>query len=153
MTTILEESRPETLDELEALWALPERRAKARRRRWRLAAESDVAAAARLYAFVWIGTIVLVGALEPAPAPGVQPPGYWYAATAVFWSALGAGLLSLLGPRRLALGCFATMGFAGIALGVACRTSGHHAGSFWLVETLVFGLLGVACAARLVARD
>jgi hypothetical protein len=153
MATILEESRPETLDDLEALWALPERRPTPRGRRWRLAAETDVAAAARTYALVWVGTIVLVGALEPAPAAGVQPPGYWYAASAVFWAALGAGLLSLLGPRRVALGCFATMGFAGIALGVACRASGHHAGSFWLVETLVFGLLGVACASRLVARD
>jgi hypothetical protein len=153
MAKILEESRQETLDELESLWALPERTPAKPKRRWRLAAESDVAAAARLYAFVWVGTIVLVGALEPAPAAGVQPPGYWYAASAVFWSALGAGLLSLLGPRRIALGCFAAMGFAGIALGVACRTSGHHGGSFWLVETLVFGLLGVACAARLVARD
>jgi hypothetical protein len=153
MTTILDESRPKTLDELEALWELPERRPPSRTRRWRVAAESEVSAAARLYAFVWIGTIVVVGALEPAPAANVHPPGYWYAASAVFWSALGAGMLSLLGPRRIALGCFAAMGFAGIALGVACRTSGHHAGSFWLVETLVFGLLGLACAARLVARD
>ena len=152
MATILEEPRRETLDELEALWALPERPER-RRRRWRIAAEAEVSAAARVYALVWVATIVVVGALEPAPAANVQPPAYWYAASAVFWTALGAGLLSLKGPRRLALGCFAAMGFAGIALGVACRTSGHHAGSFWLVETLVFGLLGLACAARLVARD
>jgi hypothetical protein len=65
---------------------------------------------------------------------------------------LASGLTSLRGSKRLALGCFAVMGFAGIALGVACRTSGHHGGSFWMVETLVFGLLGVAAAAQLVRR-
>ena len=149
MATILDE-RSDTVDELEALWELPEHDPQARR--WRLSTEADVSAAARRFAWIWVGTIVLIGFAEPAPAAGVHPPGYWYAASAIFWSALAAGLLSLLGPRRLALGSFATMGFAGIALGVACRASGHHAGSFWLVETLVFGLLGIACAAQLVSR-
>jgi hypothetical protein len=150
MATILDERRSETVDELEALWELPEHEPEGRR--WRLSSEADVARAAGRFAWIWVGTIVLIGFLEPAPAAGVQPPGYWYAASAVFWISLASGLLSLLGSRRAALGCFAAMGFAGIALGVACRASGHHAGSFWLAETLVFGLLGLACTAQLVSR-
>ena len=153
MATVLDQPRRESLDELEALWALPEQEPERRGRRWRLSSAEEVGPSAGRYALIWIATIVVVGSLEPAPAAGAQPPGYWYAASAIFWTALGGGLLSLLGRRRLAVGCFAAMGFAGIALGIACRTSGHHAGSFWLVETLVFGLLGVACAARLVTRD
>jgi hypothetical protein len=149
MTTVLDE-RQGTADELEALWELPDYTPPARR--WRLAAEAQVAAAAKTFARLWIATLVLAWFLEPAPAANVQPPGYWYAASAVFWVMLASGLTSLRGSKRLALGCFAVMGFAGIALGVACRTSGHHGGSFWMVETLVFGLLGVAAAAQLVRR-
>ena len=94
--------------------------------------------------------VVALAVFEPAPHPNVQVPLWGEILSDVFLLALLAGIIARFaaGPR-LALGFFAATGAMGMALGVGCRTSGHHTGSWWAVETAVFSALTLAALAGL----
>ena len=142
------------LQELEALWHLPTRRSRLDRE----FADRISRRISRVLAWTWPALLVALTVFEPAPAPNVQIPVWAEVVGDVFLLALLAGIIARFaaGPR-LALGFFAATGGMGMALGIACRTSGHHTGSWWAVETAVFSALtlaalgGLALAQR--ARD
>jgi hypothetical protein len=140
-------ARPTTdLQELEALWDLPARRP----RRDPEFADRLSRRISRVLAWTWPALLVALAVFEPAPAPNVQIPLWAEIVGDVFLLALLAGIISRFaaGPR-LALGFFAATGGMGMALGIACRTSGHHTGSWWALETAVFSALTLAALAGL----
>jgi hypothetical protein len=141
-------TRPTTdLHELEALWDLPVRRPP----RDREFADRLSRRISRVLAWTWPALLVALAVFEPAPAPNVQIPVWAEVVGDVFLLALLAGIIARFaaaGPRP-ALGFFAATGGMGMALGIACRTSGHHTGSWWAVETAVFSALTLAAVAGL----
>jgi hypothetical protein len=134
------------LQELEALWDLPARRSRLDRE----FADRLSRRISRVLAWTWPALLVALAVFEPAPAPNVQIPLWAEIVSDVFLLGLLAGIIARFaaGPR-LALGFFAAMGAMGMALGIACRTSGHHTGSWWAVETAVFSALTLAAVAGL----
>jgi hypothetical protein len=134
------------LQELEALWDLPARRSRLDRE----FADRLSRRISRVLAWTWPALLVALAVFEPAPAPNVQIPLWAEIVSDVFLLGLLAGIIARFaaGPR-LALGFFAATGAMGMALGIACRTSGHHTGSWWAVETAVFSALTLAAVAGL----
>ena len=134
------------LQELEALWDLPARRPG----RDRAYADGLSRRISHALAWTWPAVVVALAVFEPKPHPNVQVPLWGEILSDVFLLALLAGIIARFaaGPR-LALGFFAASGAMGMALGVACRTSGHHTGSWWAIETAVFSALTFAAAAGL----
>ncbi|HEV8687189.1 MAG TPA: hypothetical protein VGQ84_07925 [Gaiellaceae bacterium] len=145
-------------DDLEALWELPSAQAGAARWRWALPAEPRLLA--RSIFWGWIAVLATGILLAPAPDPHAVYP--WYSAIALYaW--LGAGVaawaLFSAGMRPLAYVVGSLAGAHGIVVGIACRQTGHHTGSWWLFETVAFALLtaaslvGVATSRRAAERD
>lgn len=82
----------------------------------------------------WIAFVVTVFAFEPSANPHAHVPLWGEILVAAFWLLLVSS--ALVGLRAARAGV-ALSGFAaGVGLLVAfeCRTTGHHLGSFWLVE-------------------
>ena len=139
--------------ELEELWATPaeERPAAtgepARRR-------LDVQGAlSHALVFGWIALFVAVFAFAPAPDATVRVPVWVDAASvAILVGVLAAALLAAIVPR-VALACSALAAGLGVPVGIACRATEHHAGSWWLVETGAFAALAVASVACLATRS
>jgi hypothetical protein len=134
------------LQELEALWDLPAQRP----RRDTEFADRLSRRILRVLAWTSPALLVALAVFEPAPAPNVQIPLWAEIVSDVFLLGLLAGIIARFaaGPR-LALGFFAATGAMGMALGIACRTSGHHTGSWWAIETAVFSALTLASFAGL----
>jgi hypothetical protein len=140
-------TRPSSdLQELEALWSIPARRPP----RDRELADRLSRGISRVLAWTWPALLVALAVFEPAPAANVRVPLWAEIVADVFLLALLAGIVARFaaGPR-LALGFFAATGGMGMALGIACRTSGHHTGSWWAAETAVFSALTLAAVAGL----
>jgi hypothetical protein len=134
--------RPAEVDELEALWRAP-------------AAAPPRRAAGHLYRSLWWMLIAgwpaaLLFLIAAAPESNAPAPLWADALAGIFFFALLAA--PFLGHLGGGLGVIAATvaGGIGIALGVACRATEHHVGSWWMVETGMFATLtavGLACLA------
>ena len=135
------------LQELEALWKLP---AKRKPRVTPEAARAATKSIAKWLAIAWPVLLIALIAFEPAPAPQVQVPLWGEIVTNALLLTVLAGIIARFatGPR-LPLGLFSAAGAMGIAVGIGCRSSGHHTGSWWAVETALFSALALAAFAGL----
>ncbi len=136
------------VEELEELWeASPGRAADSRRARGN--AVYDVLA--KSVAWGWPAVLAAIFVLAPAPAPQQTYAGWVVGASiAILLGPIVAGLLALNGWTSSALSLSAALGGLGIAVGIACRATAHHSGSWWMAETTMFAALtalSVACLA------
>jgi hypothetical protein len=104
---------------------------------------------------MWIIAIVVLGA-APVPADEAEAPLVWWDALYLGGAALVvAGLGFLIArmahvPRGWA--CSAVAGGLGVLLGIECRTSGHHLGSWWLFEAAAFAAVLAVSVAGAASR-
>jgi hypothetical protein len=135
------------LQELEALWKLPARRTP------RVGSELAARLSTRIVstlAWAWPVLLISLLALEPAPQSNAHVAVWVEVVSNLLVLTLLAGVVARFATEpRVGLGFFASAGAMGIALGIGCRTTGHHAGSWWAVETVVFSLLALAAFAGL----
>jgi hypothetical protein len=147
MTVIEKQTKPRSdreLAELEALWQAPAARKAAPRRR-------NLDRLKRPLGFAW-GAVLLSLFLAPAPAEEVATP--WYA-----WVLLGAftvavvGMFAVFATSGMGLGFGASLvaGALGLAIGVGCLATEHHAGGWAAYEISAFSGLFLASAAGLFA--
>ncbi len=140
-----------SLEELEALWKASsdpthEADAPARRR-------AAYAVLARALAWGWPSVLVAIFVLAPAPAPDQTYAGWVVGASvAIVLGPFVAGLLARSGWTTPALGLSGTLGALGIAVGIACRATAHHTGSWWIAETAMFTALTAVSLACLAVR-
>jgi hypothetical protein len=135
------------LQQLEAIWELPAKRAPrvtpevARRLSDRLLKALAIAWPALLFALI---------AFEPAPQPNAHVPVWGEILSYALLLTVLAGVIGRFATtQRAALGLFSAAGAMGIAVGVGCRATAHHAGNWWAVETALFSVLAVAAWAGL----
>jgi hypothetical protein len=127
------------LAELEQLWEAPAAKPHVRRRR-------NLDAFKRPLGFAW-GVVLLSLFLAPAPEQEVATP--WYA-----WVLLGAFTLAVIGMfavfatsgMGLGFGASLVAGALGLAIGVGCLTTEHHAGGWAAYEIGAFSALTLASA-------
>jgi hypothetical protein len=150
MATIETEARVDAeLEHLEELWRLEPARV---RRRLRLGNVEDAELALKVLLWCWLAFLSLALIFEPAPAAGVVPPLYWQVASVLFWTLAPAAFLARMfaGPRAACV-LASFMGASGVVMGIGCRTSGHHLGTWWMVETgvaAVFTLYPISALLR-----
>ena len=153
MATVTTERRETGLDELELIWEasaaeptparlLWDRTWRAATRRWTLAG-------------AWIVAIGVLGA-APVPADEADAPLVWWdfvALGGVVAAVVGVGFLAARlarVPRGWA--CSAVAGGLGVLLGIECRASGHHLGTWWLVEAAAFAAVLAVSVAGAASR-
>jgi hypothetical protein len=132
------------LDELEALWNAPAAQPDAPRRR-------NLDGFRRPLGFAW-GVVLLSLFLAPAPEQEVATP--WYA-----WVLFGAFTLAVIGMFTVfatsgigfGFGASVVAGALGLAIGVGCLATEHHAGGWAAYEIGAFSALTLASAAGLFA--
>jgi hypothetical protein len=148
VTVIETQTKPRTDDELaalEALWRAPTAQRDLPRKR-------DLHRVRRPLGLAW-GAVLISLLFAPAPEQEVATP--WYA-----WVLLGAFTLAVIGmyavfaTSGLGLGFGASLvaGTLGLAIGVGCLTTEHHAGGWAAYEIGAFSALMLGSAAALAAR-
>jgi hypothetical protein len=148
VTVIETQTKPradEELAALEALWEAPAAQPPAPRRR-------SLDGFRRPLGYAW-GAVLLSLFLAPAPEQEVATP--WYA-----WVLLGAFTLAVLGMFAVfatsglgsSFGASVVAGALGLAIGVGCLATDHHAGGWAAYEIGAFGALTLASAAALFAQ-
>jgi MFS family permease len=148
VTVIETQTKPradEELAALEALWEAPVAQTQAPRRR-------SLDGFRRPLGYAW-GAVLFSMFLAPAPEQEVATP--WYA-----WVLLGAFTLAVLGMFAvfatsglgLSFGASVVAGALGLAIGVGCLATDHHAGGWAAYEIGAFAALTLASATALVAR-
>jgi hypothetical protein len=134
------------LAELEALWEAPAARPRPQPTRRR-----NVARVRRPLGYAWA---VVLASLFLAPAPEQEVATPWYA-----WVLFGAFTLAVMGMYAvfatsglgLSFGASLVAGALGLAIGVGCLTTEHHAGGWAAYEIGAFSALTLASAAGLAA--
>ena len=100
----------------------------------------------------WIAFFLTVLAFEPTPNPQAVIP-LW---TNLVFAGMAVSLLAaaLLGPLLPRLGFSAAVvgGCCGMAISVACHTTGHHPGAWWIGELVATTALTALAAGGLVER-
>ncbi len=138
------------VEKLERLWAASPDSVEVESRRLR---GTRYDALARGLAWGWPSVLVAIFVLAPPPAPDQTYAGWVVGASvAILLGPLVAGLLALNGWTSPALGLSAVLGGLGIAVGIACRATAHHTGSWWMVETTMFAALTAVSLACLAVR-
>jgi hypothetical protein len=148
VTVIETQTKPRADDELaalEALWAAPAAKTQEPRTR-------SLAGFRRPLGYAW-GAVLFSMFLAPAPEQEVATP--WYA-----WVLFGAFALAVLGMYAvfatsgmgLSFGASLVAGALGLAIGVGCLTTEHHAGGWAAYEIGAFSALTLASAAGLAAQ-
>ncbi len=100
---------------------------------------------ARTLAIVWPVLLFALIVFEPAPQPGATVPVWGEVLSyALLLTMLGGIIARVASGPRAGLGFFSAAGAMGIAVGIGCRATAHHSGSWWLVETVLFSVLAVA---------
>ncbi|MDQ4019966.1 MAG: hypothetical protein M3188_09105 [Actinomycetota bacterium] len=142
------ETSDRTLAELEALWAAdiaPEDAG-------RSGAAWPYRELRAVVVWGWPAVLLTVALFAPAPAPGAAYAGWVVAASvALVLGPLVAGLVGIAAPFA-GLALSAALGGLGVAVGIACRATAHHAGAWWGVETGLFAGLAAASLACLALR-
>lgn len=88
---------------------------------------------------------------EPASEPGTATPLWGEYLILTFWVALvAAAIMGIARAGRGAYACATFAGALGIGLAVACRTTSHHLGSWWLYELGATAALTALGAAGLI---
>ena len=139
----------ELVSELERLWvASPAPAVEPARRR------ADVAGPlSKGLVCGWVAFFVAIFAAAPAADPAVHVPAWVDAASvAILFGVLGAAFTARAVPR-FALTCSALAAGLGVPVGIACRATEHHVGSWWIAETGAFAALGLLSVACLAARS
>jgi hypothetical protein len=145
VTVIETQTKPRAdreLAELEALWEAPTAPPEDRSSRY-------LNRVRRPLGFAW-GGVLLSLFLAPAPEQEVATP--WYA-----WVLLAAFTLAVIGMfavfatsgMGLSFGTSLVAGALGLAIGVGCLATDHHAGGWAAYEIGAFGALTLASAAAL----
>jgi MFS family permease len=148
MTVIETQTKPRADDELaalEALWEAPAEEPRAPRRR-------SLDGFRRPLGYAW-GAVLFSLFLAPAPEQEVATP--WYA-----WVLLGAFTFAVLGMYAvfatsgigLSFGASVVAGALGLAIGVGCLATDHHAGGWAAYEIGAFAALTFASAGGLLAQ-
>lgn len=144
MAAVEERTRPEAdVDALEALWRAPDTHelvlAAGRRRR-------RLDKVALLLGWAWIAAFVAAGIWEPAP---IEPAPIWAEALGTVFSLGALGALVCLVTRRgvAAAKVLTALAPVGLVLGATCGMDSHHAAGWWISETAIAGVLGLAGAA------
>jgi MFS family permease len=150
VTVIETQTKPRADDELaalEALWEAPTAKAETQGPRKR-----SLKGFRRPLGYAW-GVVLFSLFLAPAPEQEVATP--WYA-----WVLLGAFTLAVLGMfavfatsgMGLSFGASLVAGALGLAIGVGCLATEHHAGGWAAYEIGAFSALTLASAAALGAQ-
>jgi len=104
----------------------------------------------------WLFVLAAAFLMAPASNPEVSSPLWTNVVFGLCLAALLAAVVLAVKYRRgAALVCSAFAAGCGVALGISCRATEHHLGSWWLVETVAFaGLLALSlgCLASRRAR-
>jgi MFS family permease len=148
VTVIETQTKPRADDDLaalEALWEAPAATTRAPRKR-------SLDGFRRPLGYAW-GAVLFSMFLAPAPEQEVATP--WYA-----WVLFGAFALAVLGMfavfatsgMGLSFGASVVAGALGLAIGVGCLATEHHAGGWAAYEIGAFAALTFASAAGLVAQ-
>jgi hypothetical protein len=147
-TTEILRSESDEIRELEALWSAPAARRRPLRRRSPAARVLELA-----LPLAWGAVLVLVISFAPASNPQAATPLWAELTLTAWWGALvAAGILAWMGRGGPALVGSLTSACLGVVLGYGCRATQHHAGSWWLVETIAFAGLALLSVAGLAAR-
>lgn len=148
MTVIETPSRPPAhgeLVELEAMWNAPAAQAENPRRR-------NLDRFRRPLGFAW-GVVLLSLFLAPAPQQEAATPWYAWVLLAGFTLAvIGMYAVFAMSGMGLGLGASLIAGALGLALGVGCLATEHHAGGWAAYEISAFSALTLASIAGLAAR-
>jgi hypothetical protein len=156
MAIVERESGKRDLDELELLWQAPARphpetapAPRLRDRLWHLATSG------RALAVAWATAIVVLGA-APVPADEADAPLVWWDAVYLLVAVgivVGPGFLAArLAHIPRGWACSAVAGGLGVILGIGCRATEHHLGSWWLLETAAFAAVAAVSVAGAASR-
>jgi hypothetical protein len=102
----------------------------------------------------WIAFVVTVFAFEPSSNPHAHVALWSEIFVGAFWLSLVTAGLAGLWARRPALALSGLASALGLVVAFECRATGHHLGSFWLVELgfsaalLVLSLAALRAAPR-----
>jgi hypothetical protein len=150
---MLTRERTVEVEELEALWVAspsdsdeaPATAERISRLRTLLSASSRINGG--WIALGWLIFILGVMIFEPSPSPDATIPLWGTLALAGNFVALVAAGLAGPASPRLGFGAATLAGAFGVAISIGCRTTGHHPGSWWLVELgATVALTGLAAA-------
>jgi hypothetical protein len=131
--------------ELEQLWRRPASEPASEPRRSRL-----YPLALRALVFGWPAFLIFISLAIPPGNEALTPAWVDAASVGLILALVGAGALAFL--PWIALGLTGLAGGLGIAVGIACRATEHHLGSWWLVETAGFSALAALSVACLALR-
>ena len=152
MVEILREAPERTdealLRELEALWEAP--------------AAAEPRPSPRSWAYGplvrtlvggWPAVLLAIVLVAPAAAPGEVYPAWVVGASfAIFFGPVLAGIVGGNGRPGIGLALSASLAGLGVAVGIACRATAHHSGSWWAVETGLFAALAAVSVLALAVR-
>lgn len=145
--------RPDEIRELEELWGRPAAPEPARTRLPQPSLADDTSRLPGILVLGgWIAFFLTVLAFEPTPDPQAVIP-LW---TNLVFAGMAVSLLAaaLLGPLLPRLGFTAAVvgGCCGMAISVACHTTGHHPGAWWIGELVATAALTALATGGLVER-
>ena len=137
-----------SVDELEALWALPAAE------RARPDVRDRAFPLGKLLALAWPTLLVALMAFEPAPADENAPIPLWEDLVfgGFFLALVAAAVAGWRRHGRFAYAASAVAGVFGIAIAVACRATEYHLGAWWLAELAAFAALAALSMAGLWSR-
>jgi hypothetical protein len=149
MVNVIEtQTKPRTDDEiaaLEALWHAPTAERELPRKR-------NLDRIRRPLGFAW-GAVLISLFLAPAPEQEVATPWYaWVLLAAFTFAVIGMFAVFAMGGLGLSFGSSLVAGALGLAIGVGCLTTEHHAGGWAAYEIGAFSALTLASAGALLAR-
>jgi len=129
------------VEALEALWAAPDtaQRAWAEHRRRSVRSERG----ARAITWAWIAAIVAAIVFEPT---ATEPAPWWADAigTVFFLASLGVFYCGLTNHAALGAKLMTAAAPFALVLGATCGMDSHHAAGWWISETAVSAVLGLA---------
>jgi hypothetical protein len=148
VTVIETQTKPradEELAALEALWEAPAAQPPAPRRR-------SLDGFRRPLGYAW-GAVLFSLFLAPAPEQEVATPWYaWVLLSAFTFAVLAMFAVFATSGMGLSFGASLVAGALGLAIGVGCLATDHHAGSWAAYEIGAFGALTLASAAALFGQ-
>jgi peptidoglycan/LPS O-acetylase OafA/YrhL len=144
------EDRTDELQRLELLWEAPAAKpVPERSRRIHAVAEHARRRLGWLLALTWVAYLAAVILLAPPSQEPIESAPLWVQyLVAGLWLALPlAAIGGLAGSSRLGFAASLAASGMAVALSIACTTTGHHSGSWWLYElagSVSVGALSVA---------
>jgi hypothetical protein len=135
----------ELVRELEQLWRRPVAEPPSAPRQSRV-----YPVALRALVFGWPAFLIFISLAIPPGNEALTPTWVDAASVGLILALVGAGALAFF--PWIALGLSGLAGGLGIAVGIACRATEHHLGSWWLVETAGFSALAALSVACLALR-